>query len=251
MFIVRVFFNALIMAGEIALILALAWLGFHYPYVFAAATAAVSFALGFVLEQARFKNDLPFFFEKVGWVRKIVYAVVAAVEAVLKGLLAGLVALITFSGTDDARRYWIAAAFAVTVWIGAGLLRRLAISFDARASRWGYFRLALPLGLVFSVLVTGLSAFGLVKTPGIWDLWKTIALELPNVPSLEQLSELLFKLKLFFDGLVVAILSKFLPAQVAQAVGVLVSVNTLTGFVAAIYAVIISEAVLRAEDLNG
>ena len=62
---------------------------------------------------------------------------------------------------------------------------------------------------------------------------------------------MLFKLKLFFDGLVVAILSKFLPAQVAQAVGVLVSVNTLTGFVAAIYAVIISEAVLRAEDLNG
>lgn len=251
MIIVRVFVNAFIMALEVAAILALAWVGFNYPYVFAGVTAVIAFALGAVLEQARFKNDLPFFFDKVGWLRTLVYAVVAGVEAVIKGLLAGLVALLTFSGTDDVRRYWIAVAFATSVWFGAAVLRRLAISFNARASRWGYFRLALPLGLVFSLGVTGLNAFGLVKTPGIWELWKTLALELPNVPSLPQLSELLFKLKLFFDGLVVAILEKFLPASIAQAVGVLVSVNTLTGFVAAVYAVLISELVLRAEDLNG
>ena len=37
----------------------------------------------------------------------------------------------------------------------------------------------------------------------------------------------------------------------AYGVGVLVSVNTLTGFVAAIYAVIIAEVVLKLEDWNG
>lgn len=251
MIVVRIVVNALIMAAEIAAIAGLAWLGYNKPYVFAAATVVAAFALGFVLEQARFKNDLPFFFEKVGWLRKLVYGVVAAIEAIIKALMAGLVALITFSGTDDTRRYWIAVAFALTVWIGAAALRRLAISFNARASRWGYFRLALPLGLVFSLGVTGLNAFDLVKTPSIWDLWKTAAIDLPSVPSLEQMSELLFKLKLFFDGLIAAILGKFLPAALAQAIGVLVSVNTLTGFVAAVYAVLVSEAVLGAEDWNG
>ena len=251
MIIVRIFINAIIMAMEAGTIAGLAWIGYQYPYHFAALTILTSFALGFVLERARFIYDLPFFFEKVGWLRKVVYGSIAVVEAVWKGLLAGLVALLTFSGTDDARRYWIAIAFGVTVWLGASVLRRLAITFNARASRWGYFRLAVPLGLVFSVGLSVLNAFGMVKTPGVWELLQHITLDLPKTPNLPQLSELLFKLKLFFDGLVVAILEKFLPQNVAYGVGVLVSVNTLTGFVAAIYAVIIAEVVLKLEDWNG
>lgn len=251
MFIVRILVNALIMALEIGAVAALGWLGYRYPFYFAALTIAMSFAVGVVLEQARFAFDLPFFFEKVGWLRKIVYGVFAVVEAIWKGLLAGLVALLTFSGTDDARKYWIAIAFAVTVWIGAAVLRRLSITFQARASRWGYFRLAIPLGLVFSIALAVLNGFGMIKTPGVWELLQHIALDLPKTPNLDQLSELLFKLKLFFDGLVVAILEKFLPQSLANALGVVVSVNTLTGFIAAVYAVVIAEIVLRLEDMNG
>lgn len=251
MIVVRIFVNALIMAAEIAAVAALGWLGYHHPYVFAGLTVLASFGLGAVLEQARFVMELPFFFEKVGWLRKIVYAVVAVVEAVWKGLLAGLVALLTFAGTDDGRRYWIAIAFAATVWLGAAILRRLAISFDARASRWGYYRLAVPLGLMFSVALAFLTSFGLVKQPDVWELGRHLLLELPSKPDLPQLSEVLFKLKLFFDGLVVAILGKLLPQQVAEILGVVVSVNTLAGFVAAVYSVLIAEAVLKLEDLNG
>lgn len=251
MIVVRIFINALIMAAELAAVAGLAWLGYWHPYVFAGVTVAAAFALGAVMEQARFTMELPFFFEKIGWLRKIVYAVVAAVEALVKGLMAGLVALLTFSGTDDARRYWIAIAFAVTVWLGAAMLRRLALSFDARASRWGYYRLAVPLGLMFSCGLAFLTSFGLVKSPDVWELGRHLLLELPGKPSLPQLSEVLFKLKLFFDGLVVAILGKFLPQNIAETVGILVSVNTLAGFVAAVYAVLIAETVLKAEDLNG
>lgn len=251
MLIVRILLNAVIMAGEVAAVAGLGWLGYWHPYVFAGLTILAAFALGAVLEQARFTLELPFFFEKVGWIRKIVYAVVAVVEAVWKGLLAGLVALLTFAGTDDARRYWIAIAFALTVWLGAVLLRRLAISFDARASRWGYYRLAVPLGLAFSIGLTSLTSFGLVKAPDVWEIGRHLLLELPAKPSLPELSEVLFKLKLFFDGLVVAILGKLMPQSWAETVGILVSVNTLTGFVAAVYSVLIAEAVLRLEDLNG
>ncbi len=250
-FIVRILVNALIMAAEIAAVAGLAWLGYNHPYVFAALTVTASFALGAVLEQARFTMELPFFFEKVGWLRKAIYAVLAAVEALVKGLLAGLVALLTFSGTDTDRRYWIAIAFALTVWLGATLLRRLAISFDARASRWGYYRLAVPLGLAFSIGLAVLTAFGLVKSPDVWELGRHLLLELPSKPDLPQLSEALFKLKLFFDGLVVAILGKLMPQSWAETIGIVVSVNTLTGFVAAVYAVVIAEAVLKLEDWNG
>lgn len=249
--ILRILVNAVIMALELGAVIALGWLGFRYPYWFAVLTIATSFAVGVVLEKARFTYDLPFFFDQVGWLRKLVYGAFAVVEATWKGLLAGLVALLTFSGTDDARRYWIAIAFAVTVWVGAVALRRLAISFQAKASRWGYFRLAIPLGLVFSVGLAVLNAFGMVRTPGVWEILQHITLDLPKSPNLEQLSELLFKLKLFFDGLVVAILEKFLPQSVANALGVVVSVNTLTGFIAAVYAVIIAETVLTLEDWNG
>ena len=70
MIIVRIFINAIIMAMEAGTIAGLAWIGYQYPYYFAGLTILTSFALGFVLERARFIYDLPFFFEKVGWLAR-------------------------------------------------------------------------------------------------------------------------------------------------------------------------------------
>ncbi len=77
---------------------------------------------------------------------------VGLVEATLKGVLAGLAALFTFSGTNPDRLFWVAVVFAVTVYMGAATLRYLSIKLDAVPARWGYFRLAPPLG---SVLLGG------------------------------------------------------------------------------------------------
>ena len=55
-------------------------------------------------------------------------------------------------------------------------------------------------------------------------------------------------LKQKFDALVAALLSWIVPVEWAQVLGAVVSVNVLTGFVVAIYAVLIAEMVVRAEN---
>jgi hypothetical protein len=61
-------------------------------------------------------------------------------------------------------------------------------------------------------------------------------------------SELLFLLKQYADGVIVAVLSAVLGQQWATAIGLVVSVNALTGFIAAVYALMIAEAVVKLED---
>ena len=62
MIILRILLNGLIMAAEIAAIIAVAVAGFTHPFLFAAATAGLTFALGLRLEAARLRNELPFYF---------------------------------------------------------------------------------------------------------------------------------------------------------------------------------------------
>ena len=60
----RIIFNAIIMLAELAAIAGVAWLGFHYPLIFAGLTFALSLALGIALEIARLKNEMPFYFDR-------------------------------------------------------------------------------------------------------------------------------------------------------------------------------------------
>lgn len=246
MFLVRIFANALIMALELAAIAGVAALAFYYPMVFAAATGVCAFVMGLGLERARLANEMTFYFGKARTTLSLLGTGVAFAEAAVKALLAGLVALLAFSGTDKQRLMVVAIVFAVCTFAGTSLLRRLRISFGAVPSRWGYFRLAAPLGLLFS------AALAFLPVPSITALLQKMMLDMPAKPSLGQASEMLFLLKQKFDELVVTMLSVLLGRQdIAQAAGVLVSVNVLTGFVIAIYAVMIAEVVKQLEDGAG
>ncbi len=114
------------------------------------------------------------------------------------------------------------------------MLRRLSISFGAVPARWGYFRLAAPLGVLFSLTLTFLPAVSFSSLG--YEIFN-----LPERPSLEKASELLFILKQKFDEIVISILSLFLNADLARIAGAFLSVNVLTGFVLALYAVVVSE----------
>lgn len=238
----RILFNGLIMAAEAGAVIAVAALGYHYPLGFAAATAAIALLLGLTLEYARLRNELPFYFEGALGRGFLVAGSVAFMESLLKAALAGIVALVTFSGTDHQRLFWIAIIFGVAVYAGANLLRWLNIRFKARPLRWGYFRLAAPLGLLFS------AGAALLPAPGMIEVARRATFDLPAKPSLEQGSEFLFALKQTFDSVVVQLLGWVFDPQVARALGVLVSVNVLTGFVASLYAMVIADMVRRAEE---
>jgi hypothetical protein len=248
MIILRILLNGLIMGAEIAAVAAIAAAGFQYPIQFAAVTAALSFVLGLSLEAARLRNELPFYFRHAASLRFFFVPVVALVEAFLKGVLAGLAALFTFSGTDTGRLYWVAIVFGLTVYAGSSLLRVLSLRLDAYPARWGYFRLAPPLGLLFSAGLAALAAYGLFASPSVADIGWKIVWELPQKPSVSQVSELFFQLKQAFDDFIVTLLSGFLDQSWARLVGIAVSVNVLAGFVASVYAAIIASAVRRAED---
>ncbi|HMN37826.1 MAG TPA: hypothetical protein PKD49_09000 [Hyphomicrobium sp.] len=239
-----ILFNAIAMALELAAIIAVAWAGFTYPLAFAAATAAIAFLLGMRLEYARLQNEIPFYFDRVPSRAAIFAWAVAGGEAFAKALLAGVVGLLTFLGTDTGRLGWVAGIFAFTLFLGVQIVRVLTVSFKARPLRWGYFRLAAPLGIVFSMGQSFLPA------PGFSELARRATFEMPARPTMEQASEFLFLLKQTFDDIVERMLTWVFDPAIAQIAASLVSVNMLSGFVLSIYAVLIAEGIRRMESGN-
>lgn len=245
---VRILVNALIMIAEIAAVVAAAWAGLHYPLAFAGATAGVAFIQGIMLEHARLKHELPFYFGPRGPRAGLLVPFVATTSALVRAAIGGVVALLTFSGTDTDRLSWIAVVFGVTLYLAATILRGLAHRLDARPARWGYFRLAAPLGLIYSAGLWLLSSFGKLRTPDLTEMGRTILFETPQKPTMEQGSELLFRMKLYIDSVITALLKPVVGADWAPIVSIALSVNVLTGFVVAIFAVVIAEMVVRAEN---
>ncbi len=238
----RIILNAVIMLAELAAIAAVAWLGLSYPLLFAAVTGCVALALGVSLEIARLKNEMPFYFDRAPGRSELFALLVGTLEAVVKALLAGVVGLLTFLGTDHDRLSWVAVIFGISLFAGCALVRWLTHRFQARPLRWGYFRLAAPLGVLFS---TGLS---LLPSPGFSELAKRATFDMPAKPSMEQASEFLFLLKQTFDDIVERMLTWVFDPGLAQGISAVVSVNMLSGFVLALYAVLIAEGVRRLES---
>jgi hypothetical protein len=114
--------------------------------------------------------------------------------------------------------------------------------------RWGYFRLAPLLGLLFSVLIAGMGAVGWLPQTSVSDIGWKIIFDTPARPSIEQVSELLFQIKQAFDHFVVSLLSQFVSIDTARVIAIVLSVNVLSGFVSALYAAIIATGVRRAEN---
>lgn len=241
--------NALIMAAEVAAVIAVSWLGFAHPLLFSAVTAVLALALGLALESARLRNELPFYFEGMrdSRLRAFLVPLVGGTEALMKAVLAGVAALFTFSGTNHDRLFWVAVVFGLTVFAGSALLRVLSIKLNALPVRWGFFRLGAPLGLLFSAGLTILAATSIIASASLSDLGWKIMWDMPARPSVDQVSELVFQIKQAFDDFVVTILAAVMRREWAQLVGIFISVNVLAGFVAAVYAAVISSAVRVAE----
>lgn len=248
MAVLRIILNGLIMLAEAGAAAAIAWAGYRYPFYFAAGTAGIAFLLGARLEVLRLRNELPFYFGAGALGRGLLIPLVGFLEAFLKAILAAVAALFTFSGTNTDRLLWVAVVFALTVYAGSSLLRLLSIKLGAIPERWGFFRLGAPLGLMFSAGIAVLVAAAVIAQPTVSDIGWKIIWEMPAKPSVEQVSELFFQLKQAFDDFIVALLSSVMERDWARIVAIIISVNVLTGFVASIYAAVISAAVRWAEE---
>jgi hypothetical protein len=244
MIIVRVLGNLFIVAIELALVAGLGWLAWRQPVTLAGATVVLAFVIGLRLEIARLEHEAPFYFARLSPLGRPVRLLVGTGEAVLKALLAGAVALVTFSGTDPARMAIMATILAVTVFLGSSLIRRLTLSLGARPARWGYFRMAVPLGLAFSL------ALAFLPAPGIGTVVWTALLDMPARPSPAKVGEALFNVRQWIDDIVVRGLSLWLGTQGARVAAILLSTNVLAGFVIALYAMVVSEIVRVLEEAH-
>ena len=248
MIFLRILSNLLVLALELAAVGAVAWLAWRFPLPFALATAILSLVLGVRLEYARLRNEFSFYFGRALGARSIAAAAVATGEAVIKALLAGVAALLTFSGTDQARLWYVAMLFAAVLFAGTNFLRWMTLSLGASPERWGYFRLAALLGLVFSAGFAALAQLGFIVVPDLAHVVSTALWETAAKPDVGQASELLFQMKQYLDDAIVRFLSVWFGPDVARGLGIALSVNMLSGFVAAIYAVVISGAVRRIDE---
>jgi hypothetical protein len=239
---VRVLGNMLVVLVELALVAAAGMLAWRAPVAFAVLTLLLALGLGLRLEQQRLAHEMPFYFAHTGRWSRALRVGLAGGEAVLKAIVAGGIALVTFSGTELGRLAAMAAIFAGLVLVGSMALRRATLSLGMRPARWGFFRMAVPLGILYSL---ALSAF---PAPTLGALaWRAL-FDLPARPSLAQLGETLFHVRLWADDLIVRVIAVWLGADGARLAGLLVSSNVLTGFLVALYAVAVSEVVRHLEE---
>lgn len=244
MFLIHFLINVVIVACELALAMAAGWLAWQMPLVFSAATVLLAVGFGFALEIKRLAFETPFYFERTGGIGAVLRAVVGGGQALLKGVVAGLVSLMTFTGTEPSRLMFVAGLFVVVVLIGSTLLRRMTISFGARPANWGFFRMAVPLGLLFSAVMS------FFPPPSSVDVVRQVLLDLPQRPSIAQAGEALFSLRLWIDDLIVKLVATYTGPEWAKVVGIVAGSNVLVGFVIAIYAVLLSEVVRTMEEAH-
>ncbi|MGE0766866.1 MAG: hypothetical protein AB7L90_10415 [Hyphomicrobiaceae bacterium] len=244
MFIIHLFVNLLIVAIELALVTGAGWLAWQAPLVFAALTGGLALVLGFQLEVRRLAFETPFYFERSSGLARVVRLGLGGGQAIFKGLVAGLVAVMTFSGTGQSRLLVVAGLFAGCTLVGSTILRRLTISFGARPTHWGFFRMAAPLGLLFS------AAMSLFPPPSSLDVVRQVLIDLPARPGIAQAGEALFSVRLWVDDLIVRIVGAYTGPEWAKAIGVVIGSNVLVGFVIAVYAVIVSEVVRGLEEAH-
>lgn len=238
----RILLNVLTVAVELGLVAGIGWLAIRQPLLFTGLTMVLALGLGLRLELQRITHEMPFYFERTGRLAAAIRLGIATGEALLKSILAAGIALITFSGTDPSRLQALAAIFAVLVLLGSMALRRASLSLGMRPARWGYFRMGAPLGLLVSL---ALSVFPAPTTSAI--AWRALV-DTPQRPSLAQLGETLFQVRLWADDIIVRVLATWVGPEGAKLVGLVISSNVLTGFLVALYAVAISEVVRVLEE---
>lgn len=243
--------NFVALLVELACIAAIAWLGAYEPIWFAILATAVAFSSGVTLEFARLSHEMPFYFgRKLAGLRAALARIWSTSEAVFKAALAGFVALLTFSGTDQSRLEFTAVLFAGCLLIGTTVLTRVSSTWGQGAVRWGYFRLALPLGIVYSAGIYALGASGLIKTATFGGLATDLVFNLAQTPDLESASEFLFRLSQATDDLIGKLLAMVVPEAYVPAIQIVASTNVLPGFVLAVFSVALARIIFAIQSIG-
>lgn len=240
--------SLLLLICELGGAVAIGYLAFVAPLAFVGVTAALVLVVGFGLEWQRLQHEFPYYFSGVlSWRKRIMMVMSAVFETLGKALMAGFAALLAFGGTDQDRLLVLAVLMSVCVFAGTGVLRRAYWTFGARPLRWGYFRLVVPLGLLFSALIQVALLGGYLDAASVQQVAKSFVFDLPARANYEQVMELIFQVRQLLDSLLTSLTVQLVGSEWVVPASILISLNVLSGFFIAIYAVVLGELLLRVE----
>lgn len=247
----RIFLNLVALIVELALIAGAGYLGWKHPDILAMIAAGATLLLGGYLEYARFAHEMPFYFDRqLSGIRSVLARLWTSAETLAKAAVAGFIALLTFSGTDADRLQWTAVIFVAVLFIGTTALLRVSLNWGRGSVRWGYFRLSLPLGILFSAGIYALGEAKLIQTASFGGIAYNATFNLATQPSLADASEFLFQLSQATDSLIGTMLGLVVPETYVPIIQIIASTNVLPGFVVAVFAVAIVQIVLWVRDLG-
>jgi hypothetical protein len=178
------------------------------------------------------RGDLPSSIKK--WLRYYGIAEVLGRSTVL-----GILPILLFSGTDNYRIRALALIFTVCVILGYRLLNFIQTRTHIDATRWAYVRLSVALGLLFSVISSNVPGLKLGKLA-----LKTVKVMFTH-PSFNEAAELLYGMTYKLNAFVTKILSMIFGDIIAHILGLIISVNIVYGFVAALYSLILFRFISR------
>ena len=107
--------------------------------------------------------------------------------------------------------------------------------------------LVVPLGILFSALVQLALLGGYLEAQSLQQVAKSFVFDLPARASYEQVMELIFQTRQLLDGLLTSLIVQLFGEHWLIPTSIVISLNVLSGFFIAIYAVLIGEMLLRME----
>ena len=240
----QVILNILGIVAEIIMIVSISCSLLVYPWWMAVVTTILIIFFCCILECSRQKHEDSFYFVDESRFRLFLLSLTGVTEGSARALAAGIAVLFTFSGNDKERTFVLACIFAFCLFLGTGLLRRGFYKYGMRPLRWSYFRLSFPLGLMFSSCVHIATELDFLAVASLKNLAGYFFLDLSPRPTIQQMSDLAFKIRHTIDALIADVSGNLLGQIYAPFVAILVSINILIGFVLAAYVAIILEVVL-------
>ena len=155
------------------------------------------------------------------------------VEVILRSAIFGILAVLLFSGTDSVRINILAVLFTASILAGYYCLRFIQRFAYIDAVRWGYIKLSVILGVIFSILSAAI--------PGmtITDIVLNSARGKLRQHSFDEFAELLYGLLSQLNSFITNTLQILFGGVLGWFFSLIISVNVIYGFVVLVYSLLL------------
>lgn len=205
-----------------------------YPRLFGLATFSVSMVIFGRLEYERNHHEMSYYTlgEIPSPIKKWLLSY-SALEVVGRSIIFGVLTVFIFSGTNVTRIKILALLFIATILSGYYCLSFLQRRAYIDVARWGYIKLSVLLGVVFSILSAAV--------PGmpITDIVLNAAKGKLRLHTFDEFAELFYGLLYQLNSFITSILQALFGEWLGLFLSLIISVNVVYGFVVLLYSLLL------------